>query len=123
MGLFLLSPYMEEPSRCHRLGFMRNGVMIAEGTPSALCARLEGQILEITTREPLRLRTPLLAIAGVEDARPFGDRLHVRIQKPSVNTVVKEIEQLPGHPVANLISPSLEDVFLSLTKNQEVTHG
>ena len=120
MAVMLTTPYMDEASRCHRLGFMRHGSLIAEGTPSALCATLTGKILEVTCLEPLRLRAALLAIPGIEDARAFGDRLHVRAKDSANTAVVQSIESLPGHPSVHLIPPSLEDVFLSLTSSTEV---
>lgn len=122
MAVMLTTPYMDEASRCHRLGFMRRGSLIAEGTPSALCATLTGKILEVTCREPLRLRAALLTIPGIEDARAFGDRLHIRTKDSANKAVVQSIEDLPGHPSVRPISPSLEDVFLSLTSNTEVVH-
>jgi len=117
MAVMLTTPYMDEASRCHRLGFMRSGRIIAEGSPAALCSKLAGRILEIQTSEPLLLRSPLLAIPDVEDARPFGDRLHIRTTIGSAEKVLQAVAQLPlakplTHP-ARLIPPTLEDVFLS----------
>ncbi len=124
MAVMLTTPYMDEASRCHRLGFMRNGRIIAEGSPAALCSKLSGRILEIQTSEPLQLRSPLLAIPGVEDARPFGDRLHVRTTAGSADKVLQAVAQLPlakplTHPV-RLIPPTLEDVFLSYITESEL---
>jgi len=123
MAVMLTTPYMDEASRCHRLGFMRSGKLIAEGSPSELCSPLTGRILEVATREPLRLRSALLSIPGIEDARPFGDRLHVRTQNTSTAPVIAAIENLPGHPSVRHVSPSLEDVFLSLTSHPGVENG
>ncbi len=46
-GVLLTTPYMDEASRCHHVGFMRQGKVIAEGTPSELRASLAGRILEL----------------------------------------------------------------------------
>jgi ABC-2 type transport system ATP-binding protein len=124
MAVMLTTPYMDEASRCNRLGFMRAGRVIAEGTPSSLRAKLNGRILEIPTREPLLLRAQVLSIPGVDDARPFGDRLHVRTTAGAAEQVIVAFEQLaepiPSHQAARLISPTLEDVFLSyITDPQE----
>src|SRR5512133_577830 len=123
VAVMLTTPYMDEASRCHRLGFMRSGRIIAEGSPTALCSKLAGRILEVQTSEPLLLRSPLLAIPGVEDARPFGDRLHVRTTAGSAEKVILAVAQLPlakplTHP-ARLIPPTLEDVFLSFITEGE----
>ena len=45
--MILSTPYMDEAARCHRVGFMRGGRMIAEGTPSQLRSTLDGCILEV----------------------------------------------------------------------------
>lgn len=124
MAVMLTTPYMDEASRCHRLGFMRSGRIIAEGSPAALCSKLSGRILEIQTSDPLQLRSPMLAIPGVEDARPFGDRLHIRTAAGSADKVLQAVAQLPlakplTHP-ARLIPPTLEDVFLSYITEGEV---
>lgn len=124
MAVMLTTPYMDEASRCHRLGFMRNGRIIADGSPAALCSKLSGRILEVQTSEPLQLRSPLLAIPGVEDARPFGDRLHIRAEAGRAEKVIQAVAQLLlakplTHP-ARLIPPTLEDVFLSyITEGEE----
>jgi len=122
--VMLTTPYMDEASRCNRLGFMRAGQVIAEGTPTALRAKLNGRILEIPTPEPLLLRAQVLGLPGVDDARPLGDRLHVRTSAGAADQVIEAFNQLagslPSHQAARLISPTLEDVFLSyITDPQE----
>ena len=42
------TPYMDEAARCTRLGFLREGRLLTEGTPAQLRARLEGRILELS---------------------------------------------------------------------------
>src|SRR5574342_57893 len=47
VSVIISTPYMDEASRCHRVGFMKAGHIIAEDTPSNLRARLNGRILEL----------------------------------------------------------------------------
>ena len=125
MAVILTTPYMDEASRCQRLGFMRSGKIIAEGTPGELRAVLDGRIVEIITREPLSLRKTLIEIPGVEDVRPFGDRLHLRTEAGKAAQVMSSLEELSGKQLLSsirLISPTLEDVFLSLTSEGVVPH-
>ncbi len=119
MAVMLTTPYMDEASRCHRLGFMRSGSIIAEGTPSALRATLAGRIVEIPTAEPLKLQPALAKIQGVEDARPFGDRLHLRIAGGQAQAVMNAIAKADAGFAPHLIPPTLEDVFLALTTGQK----
>jgi ABC-2 type transport system ATP-binding protein len=47
VSVIISTPYMDEASRCHRVGFMKNGKIIAEDTPSALRSRLNGRVIEL----------------------------------------------------------------------------
>lgn len=122
MAVILTTPYMDEASRCHRLGFMRAGRIIAEGTPAQLRSRLEDRILEIVTPDPLRLRESIKALPDVEDVRPFGDRLHVRAAPGSAARLFTSLkDHAPSASVRN-IPATLEDVFLSLAGVSEPRH-
>ncbi len=117
MAVVLTTPYMDEAVRCHRLGFMRRGRIIAEGTPTELRGTLAGRVLELQTSEPMRLTEKALQIAGVEDARAFGDKIHLRVASglaDRVLTTLKDEYQLSSEP--HLITASLEDVFISLAE-------
>lgn len=117
MAVVLTTPYMDEAVRCHRLGFMRRGRIIAEGTPTELRGTLAGRVLELQTSEPMRLTEKALQIAGVEDARAFGDKIHLRVASGLADRVLKTLKdeyQLSSEP--HLITASLEDVFISLAE-------
>ena len=47
VAVLISTPYMDEASRCHRVGFMKDGKIIAEDTPSNLRARLKDRVLEL----------------------------------------------------------------------------
>ncbi|MHB8086688.1 MAG: ABC transporter ATP-binding protein [Anaerolineaceae bacterium] len=119
MAVILTTPYMDEAVRCNRLGFMRSGRIIAEGTPSQLRERLEGSIIELQTNHPIALREQVLKIDGVQDARAFGDKLHLRVSPGEAQQVIQQLNTLTETPNARLISATLEDVFISLTLNEE----
>src|SRR5215207_5716734 len=46
VSVIISTPYMDEASRCHRVGFMKAGRLIAEDTPTNLRTRLNNRILE-----------------------------------------------------------------------------
>jgi len=121
VAVLISTPYMDEAARCHRVGFMRNGKIIAEGTPSELRAMLKDRILELRG-EPIKL---LRGIAqkdeDVENVGAFGDRLHLRVREAKAQVVMErlpaEIRSESGQ-VNNLrsIPPQLEDVFIYLSE-------
>jgi len=121
VAVILSTPYMDEAARCSRVGFMRLGRMIAEGSPSQLRATLEGRILEVQGRSLPALREASGKIMGVEDVRAFGDRLHLRVAAGQAESVLKDIYSSPSasdEPLltARLVPPTLEDVFISLSE-------
>lgn len=122
-GVLLTTPYMDEASRCHRVGFMRGGRIIAEGTPSELRAMLSGRIVEVRDHSLSALRKTAGKIDGVEDVRAFGDKLHLRVQPDRAESVISALaDAFPAragsHFEARLVPPTLEDVFIALSESR-----
>ena len=115
---------MDEASRCHRVGFMKAGRIIAEDTPSNLRARLNGRILELRGSPFNLLRHVVHKDEDVEDVQAFGDRLHIRVGENKaqdvLNRLKSEIRSEGGH-VDELrpVPPVLEDVFIALSDSEE----
>ncbi len=124
VAVILSTPYMDEAARCHRVGFMRLGRMIAEGTPSQLRSNLEGCIVEVRGRSLLSLRQVVEKIKGVEDVRAFGDKLHLRVVSGRAESVIAALaEAFPARSgvqvEARPVPPTLEDVFISLSGSKD----
>ena len=122
VAVIVSTPYMDEASRCMRLGFMRQGKILLEGTPKSLRSRLDGQILELLGQPLPLLRQAALQDAGVEDAQMFGGRLHLRVKTGQSQTVIERLRQKvtdQGGKIDQLrpIAPQLEDVFIALLEN------
>jgi ABC-2 type transport system ATP-binding protein len=113
MAVLLTTPYMDEASRCSRVGFMRTGRIITAGTPSELRLTLQGRILEVRGPSIKALREQAGRIPGVEDVRAFGDRLHLRVASGQAETVLAALGGVEVRPVA----ATLEDVFIALSES------
>ncbi|MBM3152708.1 MAG: ABC transporter ATP-binding protein [Chloroflexi bacterium] len=118
VAVIITTPYMDEASRCGRVGFMRAGRIIAEGKPSELRSTLAGQILEVRGASLPDLRRSVAGLEGVQDMRAFGDKLHLRVDPGNAATIIRSLEETcAGSPLeARLIPPTLEDVFLTLSQ-------
>jgi ABC-2 type transport system ATP-binding protein len=119
VAVLISTPYMDEAERCHRLGFMRAGRMLIEGTPAELRRRLDGSILELRGRPLALLRHVAAADPGVEDAQMFGDRVHLRVRperSEEIQTRLRGQILSQGGQITRLrsVPPQLEDVFISL---------
>ncbi len=121
VSVLISTPYMDEASRCHRVGFMKDGRILAEDTPSALRSRLADRVLELRG-EPLNLlRHAAHQDPGVEDVAAFGDRLHLRVYPGEAEAVLRRLPEsvrLAGGSVLDLrrIPPALEDVFIDFSE-------
>ena len=123
VSVIISTPYMDEASRCQRVGFMKAGRIIAEDTPSSLRARLNGRVLELRGSPIGVLRHVAHKDREVEDVQAFGDRLHIRVRE---NTATAVLGRLPaeiseaGGRVDELrsVPPVLEDVFIALSQSE-----
>jgi ABC-2 type transport system ATP-binding protein len=121
VSVIISTPYMDEASRCHRVGFMKSGNIIAEDTPSGLRSRLNGRILELRGSPINLLRHVTRQDPDVEDVQAFGDRLHIRVAENRAQSVLGRLESqiaTKGGRVDELraVPPGLEDVFISLSE-------
>lgn len=122
--VLISTPYMDEAARCHRIGFLHHGRLVQEGTAAELRAILAGRIMELRG-EPMLLARRLVAMdPGVEDVHAFGDRLHLRLEKPHPEPVIERLRlSLPEGGAtfidARPVHPILEDVFIYLSQHEE----
>ncbi|HEX2992541.1 MAG TPA: ABC transporter ATP-binding protein [Anaerolineales bacterium] len=122
VSVLISTPYMDEASRCHRVGFMKEGRIIAEDTPSHLRARLNGRILELRGSPIGLLRHVAHRDPGVEDVQAFGDRLHIRVGQDKAQDVLNRLPSQIGSEGGQVdelrsIAPVLEDVFIALSES------
>ena len=123
--VLLSTAYLDEAERCHRVGFLGQGRLMALGTPDALRAQLPNTLVEITlalpTPEGLRRARDLARLAPVtRGAQLFGDRLHVLVDSPAdVEDVVRQVASGVAIRHVAATPPTLEDVFLAARRAPE----
>jgi ABC-2 type transport system ATP-binding protein len=117
LAVVLTTPYMDEASRCHRIGFMQHGRLLVEGSPGELRERLDERIVEVRGGAVAELRRRTQKLAGVEDLRAFGDRVHLRVQPGRAAAVCERLAQSGREGIsARVVPPTLEDVFIYLSQ-------
>jgi ABC-2 type transport system ATP-binding protein len=119
VAVIITTPYMDEASRCHRIGFMKDGRLLIEGSPAELRATLDGRILDLTGKPLQELRWTIAEHPDVEDVRAFGGHLHLRVRPGRAQSALKDIPDYlksRGLTLADLriVPPVLEDVFIAL---------
>ncbi|MCA9055968.1 MAG: ABC transporter ATP-binding protein/permease, partial [Planctomycetaceae bacterium] len=121
--LLVTTHYMDEAERCSRVGYIYNSHLIALGTPGELKQHTDvtpsgARRWELVVPDPVKSLTELRKDEQVRDATFFGQAIHVLAssdwQPPQTQT---SIGGEGGEPIdAREIPPSLEDVFVSLTR-------
>ncbi|HOQ30663.1 MAG TPA: ABC transporter ATP-binding protein [Armatimonadota bacterium] len=122
--LLVSTPYLDEAERCHRLGFMAQGRLLAVDTPQALKQYAPAVIYRVRV-EPLRVaRDFLRGRPEVEGAELFGDRLHVSLREGDGKALAALLAGagFTASPPER-VAPSLEDAFVALTRAQEAAHA
>ena len=117
LTLLISTPYLDEAERCHRVGLMHHGRLIACDAPTALRQRLPGTVLELRGAAPESVAPILAGLPEVEGIEVFGETLHIRVgQAEAALPALRAALARAGHADVRLrpILPSLEDVFVSL---------
>jgi len=113
------TPYMDEAERCHQVGVLYQGQMMAVGTPDELKQSLPFEILELKVSPRKRMRQIAAQIPGVIEWRPVGDTLRLTTAIGSAQTVLRQLskrlnqEDVQVHILRQTRS-TMEDVFVHL---------
>jgi len=113
---FVTTHYMDEAERCGRVGYIYMSNLVALGTIGELqslpAANPVGTSrIQIETPDASTVLATLRKIPGVREATIFGRSIHSLVETSQIGTLRSQL------PNANIetITPSLEDVFVTLT--------
>lgn len=108
--------FMDEAERCQQIAFFSNGRLLAFSSPDELKRTVvQGQLVELILPAPVDQVNRLLAVSGVKECSVHGSALHVLAENEAV---IRELASLTG-AVPRPITPTLDDVFITLARQQE----
>jgi ABC-2 type transport system ATP-binding protein len=120
MTLFVTTHYMEEAERCNKIGFIWEGNLVAYDTPQGIKDNFNlYQIIKIQCKKINEVFKLLQGHELIKDINIYGDALHLAVDSaeeamPALNHFLQDkaikINEM------NTISPSIEDVFVALSK-------
>lgn len=120
LTVFVTTAYLDEAERVNRVGFMHRGKLIRCDTPSALKHGLTEAVYQIQTRDPQKTMEALQSQPGVLTIQPAGADLHLFLDPDQ--TSPEQLERLTPFAFRPII-PSLEDVFIALSRKEEVSRA
>jgi ABC-2 type transport system ATP-binding protein len=120
--VFVSTHYMDEAEYCHRVALMHRGRVIALGSPEELKRDRTQPLLELECADLLGAMKALEQAPGVRDSAVFGGGLHVTVDDAAAAAArIPEALAARGIAVSSLrpVTPSMEDVFVSLIEAEE----
>ncbi len=113
---FVTTHYMDEAERCGRVGYIYLSKLIAIGTVAELQRLPEANPpgtarVQIATANPSEMLDSVRKMEGVREATIFGHAIHALVETNRLDALRGK---MPGAKV-EVIEPSLEDVFVTLT--------
>ena len=111
--------YMDEAERCHRLAILDHGTKVADGSPRELQAGTGMSIVELHADETFAAQVAIERRSEVLSVTQLGVRLRVLIPERFPNPVGIIDDALEKNGIAakaELVSASLEDVFVAVTQ-------
>jgi ABC-type multidrug transport system ATPase subunit/ABC-type multidrug transport system permease subunit len=122
--LFVTTHYMDEAERCTDVAYIYMSKLLVIGKPDDLKALPDvtpsgTRRFEIEVRSPATHLAPLRKMDGVIDATLFGQTIHVLASQQLREDALLELLKRAGEasPQIRPIEPTLEDVFVTLTRN------
>ncbi len=122
MTLFVTTHYMDEAERCSHVGYLYLSKLIVCGVPDALKHLPEvnppgTRRLDVTCEQVTMALQSVRHLAGVCSATVFGQSMHLLVEDRLSDDDLRAALARVGVSEADIrpISPSLEDVFVTLT--------
>lgn len=118
--LFVTTHYMEEAERCNTIGFIHQGRLVACGAPEELKRQpFDGDLVELEGPDLRQAFDRLKGRPGIRDMNFYGLNLHLILGQADRDLPLL-LEDLRAEGLrietARTIRPSIEDVFVRLTK-------
>jgi ABC-2 type transport system ATP-binding protein len=116
--ILVSTPYLDEAERCHRLGFMADGRLMAVGTPQELKAHAPQRLYSLRVSPQRPARDFLRTRPEVEGVEVFGDNLHLVLASGASADAVPALLAGAGFesPAPQRIEATLDDAFVALTQ-------
>ncbi|NLI91692.1 MAG: ABC transporter ATP-binding protein [Peptococcaceae bacterium] len=109
--------FMDEAERCHRLAFISGGKLMAVDSPDNLKRNvIQGCMVEVNLPDGMQKIKEIEKLPYVKECTIHGALLHILLDDVQNKTVLQKDLGCE----TQIITPSLEDVFLALARRQRL---
>jgi ABC-2 type transport system ATP-binding protein len=122
LTIFICTPYMDEAERCHRVGLIYNGRLVAQGVPKDIERQVPGELLDFRPSDFAQAKMLAPSLPGVLQVQTLGDRLRLfvddaTVRGPQITAALSE----QGITIQGLraIQPRMEEAFISLIRQYD----
>lgn len=117
--ILMTTPYMDEAERATRVALMDRGTIVVVDTPAKVRTLMKDPLIEVVCDSLRRAAAALGDLPEVLDIQVFGDKLQLVLR--SLDVGVPAIERRLAERGIRIekwrpVSPSLENVFISITR-------
>jgi len=116
--------YMDEAEHCDRLGFIYQGRLIAQGTPTSIKREaFRKPVFQVTTGDPARAADVLAAWPAAEEVVRYGPvvRVVAAAEDLTAEAVGAYLEAAGLSGAVERVEPSVEDLFVSFVDRERKT--
>lgn len=127
--LLVTTHYMDEAERCTDVGYIYMSRLLVQGRPDQLKALPQvtppgTRRLEISLEHPTHALTPIRKLPGVIDATLFSQTIHALVNEQlDEPKMIGQLRKAEPQAEVRPIEPTLEDVFVTLTRNAQEQRG
>ncbi|TIR28195.1 MAG: ABC transporter ATP-binding protein, partial [Mesorhizobium sp.] len=116
--------YMDEAERCHRIGYISYGKMLATGTVDEVVSNAGLTTFVVQGPRLDQVAAALSGRSGVDQVAPFGATLHVvGSDKAALQAALADVEKDHNGVTVSPGETSLEDVFIQFMSGSKDNMG
>jgi ABC-2 type transport system ATP-binding protein len=121
-AVLVTTHYLEEAEQCNRMGFMVEGEVVAQGSPTEIKDSQPGQLMELVADSTQEASNLLKTRLDPWRVSIFGDRLHLVLDRPDSDIPqFRSMLQTQGIHLRSVrpIPFSLEDAFIGIVQRAQ----
>lgn len=127
MTIVVSTPYMDEATLCDRVSLIQGGEILTSGTPVQITEAFPAALFSVRTRHSMySLVEVLRQMPEISSAFLFGQAIHVVSKDMTLTSEMLQamLNQSQYEEIGvSKITPTIEDCFMYLTDQSNISHG